>query len=98
MTPSALTGVWPVCAGLPSRCTRLPRDSAQSCAYHPEFDDVEAAFTAFDLADALAVDENRHAGLRLIGDAVDIAAASPLRLLFALAWFNSLAVDWLPVS
>ena len=31
----------------------------------------------------------------LIGDAVDIAAASPLRLLFALAWFNSLAVDWL---
>jgi len=31
----------------------------------------------------------RHAGM------VDVKVASPLRLLFALAWFNALPVDWL---
>ena len=31
----------------------------------------------------------------LQGDAVALQAATPLRLLFALAWFNSLPVDWL---
>ena len=31
----------------------------------------------------------------LQGDAVAVQATSPLRLLFALAWFNSLPVDWL---